>query len=354
MCSSRYEGLLDLLLEHYRRDEMPALLAQMERFAQKRPFAGKKILDATPVFRNTLCKHLSLLCGGAELTAAFGGEIPYDENILPLLERYGVAVVKNGTSGGRFDVVLDCGGVNRQVQSNFGCVELTRSGAHRYRGSKSPVIIADSSSIKEIETALGTGYGFYAAMRQLGYGDFTGKTFVLFGCGKVGRGILHAIIDRGGKVAAADLKPVGALPPNASFLDASDRKKVRTAVENAWCVVSATGVKNAVARCCEGKVLRESSALLANMGLEDEFGGDVPAERVLNGKRPLNFILEEPTALRYIDPTMALHNFCAAMLLAGKSGPVDPAWEKIIFEDIRDRRGAAAEEIENYFRSREI
>ena len=38
---------------------------------------------------------------------------------------------------------------------------------------------------------------------------------------------------------------------------------------------------------------------------------------MLNNKQPLNFILQEPTLLRYIDPTMALHNQAAVELISG-------------------------------------
>ena len=58
-----------------------------------------------------------------------------------------------------------------------------------------------------------------------------------------------------------------------------------------------------------------SSALIANMGVEDEFGAALPASRVLNNKHPLNFILDEPTHLKYIDATMALNNYGIEKLL---------------------------------------
>ena len=55
--------------------------------------------------------------------------------------------------------------------------------------------------------------------------------------------------------------------------------------------------------------------LLANMGIDDEFGTKIPKTRVLNQKKPLNFILEEPTRMCFIETTMALHNACALELL---------------------------------------
>jgi adenosylhomocysteinase len=51
------------------------------------------------------------------------------------------------------------------------------------------------------------------------------------------------------------------------------------------------------------------------MGVEDEYGEAVPAEKVLNDKGPLNFILEEPTHLKYIDTSLALHAALAERLV---------------------------------------
>ena len=56
------------------------------------------------------------------------------------------------------------------------------------------------------------------------------------------------------------------------------------------------------------------------MGVEDEFGPHIAPESVLNHKLTLNFILEEPTRLRYIDATMALHN-AGAVYLKGQHFP---------------------------------
>lgn len=66
-------------------------------------------------------------------------------------------------------------------------------------------------------------------------------------------------------------------------------------------------MKNAVSVPEFTQALLEGSAVLANMGVEDEYGEVVPVERVLNNKEALNFILEEPTHLKYIDASLALH-----------------------------------------------
>jgi adenosylhomocysteinase len=79
--------------------------------------------------------------------------------------------------------------------------------------------------------------------------------------------------------------------------------------------VTATGVKNALAAPELKKSLLSTSAILANMGVEDEYGEAVPTEKVLNDKGPLNFILEEPTHLKYIDTSLALHAALAERLV---------------------------------------
>ena len=57
------------------------------------------------------------------------------------------------------------------------------------------------------------------------------------------------------------------------------------------------------------------------MGADDEFGPDIPPERAVNRKRPVNFMLSEPTSTRYIDPTLALHNAGILELMRHSAGP---------------------------------
>ena len=64
-----------------------------------------------------------------------------------------------------------------------------------------------------------------------------------------------------------------------------------------------------------------SGALLANLGVEDEFGPGVPSTRALHRKVPVNFALPEPTLLRYLDPTFALSNAAVLQLIRGDIAP---------------------------------
>ena len=338
------EKLFEYIAGFYLPEEYPALAAQAERWRKSRPLAGKRIFDATPVFRNTMVKYYALLCAGAEVTAAVGKNIPCDVEICRILPQFGIRVADAGIERETFDVVADCAASSRQVKSRSGYVELTRSGLEYYRNWKQPVFSADSGVLKKLETILGTGEGFLRAMRQLKYDSFSGKKVLIFGGGKVGRGVAMYAELAGAQVTVADMKRV-TLPPRTAYLDAADHAKVEAAIRDAWCIVSVTGVAGALAPFAPA--LAESGAVIANMGVEDEFGVELPASRVLNDKHPLNFILDEPTHLKYIDATMALNN-CGIEKLLFETLPCGINFpsrelERSIVQDIKNGGIIAAE-----------
>jgi len=350
--TDRSEALARITAGYYRPGEFPALLEQIECWRRSRPLAGLKVLDATPVFRNTVVKYQALAAAGAELTVALAELTPRDPVICAALPAAGVRVLAEGIPEGEtFDLILDCAACHCQVRSRYGYVELTRSGIHRYRAlaDSRPVFAADSGRIKVIETSLGTGDGFLRAMKQLGYGDFSGRRAVVFGYGKVGRGIVFYLRRAGAAVAVVDYAAALArLPEGVAGIDAADRAAIDAALDGAWVAVSATGVRHAHAGRFDLARLAASDCLIANMGVEDEFGPELPETRVLNGKRPLNFILEEPTRMGYIETTMALHNAGALVLLdrRGEPGLIEPdrtLEEKLLH--ISCTRGEAGPEI---------
>lgn len=345
----------EILNDAYEKREYPALSAFFAEWSGTRPFRALRVLVATPVFRNTLLEYRALIAGGADLVVGVAGGMPCDPGIVEVLRGNGIPVIglqealemeaRCAESGDcAFDLILDCAGQFSACHPRFGFVELTRSGVQFYEKCEHPVYVADSGVVKRIETCLGTGEGYVRALAQLGY-DFCldsgtdgsldagrdtldsgtdgapsgGKKFVVFGSGKVGQGIVLQLLRSGADVHVVTDCSQGANP----FLDANgvpvtdcnDLDAVASLVRGADFVVTATGVKGALDRPQVVEALLASGAVLANMGVEDEYGPGVPASRVLAEKKPLNFILEEPTHLKYIDASLALHAALGELLV---------------------------------------
>lgn len=334
------------LARRYHADQYPALLAQAELWARHQPLAGISVLDATPVFTNTTAKHVALLAGGAKLTVSTPPGLPADPDVAATLAALGVPVIAgpDDPRAGSYDVILDCAGLHSQLPSRYGYAELTRSGITAYRSCHQPVVSIDDSPIKLVETALGTGESFLRAASALGHPMPLGATVVLFGAGKVGRGVVAAVTRAGGQVIVVD-EPDTPVPGGIRRISLHHHGEVAAALARCWCVVTATGVPGAAATFAAE--LMAGDALLANMGVADEFGPAVPPERVLNAKAPVNFVLAEPTLMQYMDPVMALHNAAAPALLAGGLGPgiqrPDAATEDEIMAEVLARGVLAGE-----------
>lgn len=318
----------------YAKNEYPVLIHQFEAWKKTRPLAGLKVLDATPVFENTLAKHAVLVAAGADLTVGINDVMPRDNEVVAYLRKIGVPVTEPDrvTDPSSFDLVLDCAAAFALLSPRLGFVELTRSGVCKFSAKQCPVYVADSGRIKRIETCLGTGESYFRAMAQLGHEDWQGKKLVVFGSGKVGTGLITYAHRYGCRVTVvtrpSDISDtVRSLCE--SVISADDGIAIAEAVSQADAVVTATGVPAAATSCCPAEVFNRSGALLANMGVEDEFGCGVPAGRVLEAKRPVNFILKDPTLMKYIDATMALHNEGAVILAGGSlpAGLIEPSPE---------------------------
>lgn len=315
-----FDPLAKYIDRFYRPEERAALEVQIKDFSKAEDIAGKKILDATPVFRNTLNKYLPLLKANIDLTVGYGGNVPFDIEIIKFLQSIGIKTIENGKSTETFDFILDCAGANADIEVKYGVSELTRSGFYHYQEKNKKVFLADSGKIKTIETALGTGEGFFRAMKQLGYAEMKGKNIILFGCGKVGFGVAMYCMESGANVYGVDDWQERPVPPGLNAVSRFDREKIDSLIDDAYCVITATGIFGALTETLDMQRLANSKALIANIGVEDEFGGLIDAKRILNDNRPVNFILDEPTHLKFIDPTMALHNAGMLELLKNNNG----------------------------------
>ncbi len=332
----------EVINDAYEPREYPALALLSDEWMNTRPFEGLKVLAATPIFRNTLIQYRALMAGGAELYvgradgSANGTSMPCDKAVVALLRESGIPVISDGDIrcgkvDDDFDLILDCAGQFSFCNPRVGFVELTRSGVQFFEKSAFPVYVADSGIVKRIETTLGTGDGCFRALDQLGFGvlGYEGKNLVVFGSGKVGCGIALQGVRRGMNVCTiTDKRRMGTggdfcrvLENNGVRIeDCADDVAVSTAVAACHFVVTATGVKGALTSAALAAILNDSKIVAANMGVEDEFGEAVPSARVLNQKAPLNFMLEEPTHLKYIDASLALHAALGERLLQQSAG----------------------------------
>ncbi len=300
--------------EVYPPESRPALTHQHAEWSARRPLAGLTVLDATPLFRNTLLKYACLQAAGAEVWVGYGRALPYDPALPNQLTALGLHLPNAERLARGFDFVLDCAGAFADVPARIGRAELTRSGAAHYAACPAPVYLVDAGRIKTFETALGTGDGLVRGLSHLGFGPLQNRRIVVFGCGKVGRGILFQLVRAGAEAIVIDAVPVSP-PKGVPLLLLQDRAAVTQALAQADIVITATGHRHALEDQIDAEALIASSATLVNMGVEDEFGPSIPTSRVLNDKAPLNFILTDPTRMCYIDPTMTLHNAAAEHLL---------------------------------------
>ncbi|MBR6575896.1 MAG: hypothetical protein IKK73_02065 [Akkermansia sp.] len=312
--NAQAEKIRQYLAPHYKPEEWPTLQWQAEEWSKTRPLEGLRVLDGTPLYRNTLGKFMALIAAGAEVWVPARPGMPFNPAVMHELEQFGIHRAPRSMDD--FDITLDCSGQFCELHPRLGAAELTRTGVLRYQHPHHPVILADSGRIKRIETVLGTGEGFFRALAQLGHTDVRGKKLVIIGLGKVGQGVLHYALKYGMSITVADVVDKHEqLPAQVRFINTADTAALNAAVAESWCTVTVTGRVAAMRRILNPDVVVPSEALLANLGVEDEYGVAIPTARVLNNKHPLNFMLEEPTSMRFMETTMALHNACALELL---------------------------------------
>lgn len=311
--STNEQKIRSYLNDYYAPDEWPTLRFQAEEWRKTRPLEGLKLLDATPIFRNTLAKFSVLMAAGAEVFVPARTNMPKNADIAEMLPDFGIKTAGKEES---FDIILDCAGSCSHLMPSLGFAELTRSGVPAYERTKRPVFVADSGIIKRIETGLGTGESFFRALAQLGHTELDEKELIIVGYGKVGQGLVHYARHHNMKICVVDItNQTNRLPEGVDFIDVRDTAELNRRAAQAWCMVTATGKYNALHNRLDAATVFNNPILLANMGVDDEFGSKIPKHRVLNDKRPLNFILEDPTRMCFIETTMALHNACALELL---------------------------------------
>ena len=314
--------------------DYPFLQRLNEAWARTRPLGGLSVLHNLAITRETLLKLEPLLLGGAEVTVThlrLPGLRPR-EDCIAVLKAAGVAVeVDHDRISGRFDFALDCCAqipAMTGVEITRGYVELTQSGTPAYRNlqTRLPIYSVDDSRLKRLEAMYGTGEACVRAIRQFIKPDLAGETFLLIGFGKVGRGIAKHLVRAGAHAVVCDVDPgarARAQRLGHATLAGDDRQALRDAANRAFAVIAATGVEGVVQRLLRPDEI-DPEVHLINMGADDEYGAAFPASRIAGDKAPLNFLLDAPTAMYFIDPIFGAHNRCCLDILEAKDGGFRP------------------------------
>lgn len=312
--------LIAPIKENYGIDNYPFMQKMCEESMQDKSYKGLSLLHNAPLYLNTLLKIEPLILGGAKLIVTNPTNIGYDQKAIDILRQAGIRVEMNHEKiKGSFDYVLDTSGdFKDHLSSVCGAVELTKSGEIVYGSDPKvsyPVINIDNSRVKTLETELGTGDGFVRAMQYFVGKVFYQQPFILFGYGKVAKGIALRLSQYTDQIIVIE-KCAKACERAAQdgfvVLNASETKHVASAMRYAYAVVTATGVKNVITDAYDPNLFK--GKLLVNMGAQDEYGPAFSPSEVLNQKIAANFALQEPTALKFIDPIFYVHNYAVNLM----------------------------------------
>jgi len=309
------------VFNHYPASHAPFMHAQYDAWQETKPLHNLRILHHVPVVNNTLLKIACLIAAGAEVTVTNPDFMQACPKALATLAAEKVRFVTDlrRLKHETFDVFLDCGAAVYQAigAPRIGAIELTGTGDQRYRelSPAFPVISIDRSLTKQLETVFGM-----AASAARALGKLTGKPpayrhWLVFGFGKIGRGLAYLCMKNGIAVTIVDpldTARLQAIQLGVQAVDALDIHAVKTALEAADIVITATGGADALKAYDKDWFTGKT---LANLGILDEFGPRFSLDEVLNAKQPINFALDDPTPIDFIDPEMYVHNDAATLLL---------------------------------------
>ncbi|MBS0358392.1 MAG: NAD-binding protein [Proteobacteria bacterium] len=313
--------ILQSVHQYFSPNDTPFLNQQCQIMRDKQPYAGLRLLHNVHITLSTLIKLEPLLLSGAEITVTATRGQQIHESAINLLKMANINFIPEEDLENDYDFCLDCcGELLNKITPRFGAIELTQTGSVKYKNATLdyPVISIDETISKNLENLLGTGDGFIRAFKELTKEEIKGQKFVLFGYGKVGKGVVKAIspytkniiIIEENKDLVEKIKEKG-----LQAFHISETSKIRKSFENAFCITTATGNDGTISTYFEKEDFN-SCKYLANIGSEDEFGDKFSIDDVLFKKRPINFSLTEPTKIKFLDPIFYMHNNAIDFILS--------------------------------------
>ncbi|NVJ96507.1 MAG: hypothetical protein HWE25_00045 [Alphaproteobacteria bacterium] len=313
--------VFDELFERFGAEKAPFMHRMRHAWRDERPLDGLRIAHNIPLTLTTLLKLDCLQLAGADLTVSSYSYCPPDDTALVMLKAANIPFKPVDSMTGSYDVLMDCGAeLLTRCDASLGAVELTRTGAVAYERADPayPLVSVDNTRLKQLETCLGTGEGVYRSICNLSGRSLEGAHVVIFGFGKVGRGIAHYFGEIAGKVSIVEMladRQESAASRGYITVSGSHKLEVEELVETADVVVTATGRASVISDYYEAEAFRQG-AILANAGAEDEYGLDFDPEEILFNKGPVNFAEAEPTQMQFLDPIFYAHNMAVLDLLA--------------------------------------
>ncbi len=314
--------LLQDIFKRYPKEKAPFMHDMLASWQKEKPLKNLKVAHHVPLVMNTLLKIACLVEAGAIVTVTNPSDfMQADEHAIAILKHAGIRFVSSldDIKDETFDVFFDCGAELYQALKSprLGAIELTGSGDMYYRDHQPDftVVSIDRTLTKQLETVFGCAKSIREAMMHLDKSNHDDKRWLIFGFGKIGRGLAYFCKQKNINVTVVDVNKAQLQAAEALGLrciDANELDALRKAVLESDVIITATGVKHAL-----NQYPRDwfDEKIMANMGVYDEFGPKFKEEDVLNSKQPINFSLEEPTPIEFIDPEFYLHNLAALSLL---------------------------------------
>jgi two-component system, OmpR family, aerobic respiration control sensor histidine kinase ArcB len=313
-------AVLQEVRKHFSSKDIFLLTGLINKLNKEKPYQGMRIIYNAHMTLSSLVQIEALLASGAEVIATVGEGLRCDPAAMSILAKSKLPFIPfSELRNERCDFALDCcAKLLGRVHPTYGVVELTQTGIVKYSNTELayPVISVDDTKVKTIETLFGTGDGFVRGFRKAVNAGLHHKKFVLFGYGKVGQGIVRALSGLTQKIIVIEqdiAKVQEAIEAGLIAYPIYDKEIIQKYLAEAFCVVTATGEKGMMSSYFERSEV--AAKYLANMGSEDEWGEKFSQEEILNKKLAINFCLEQPTRVLFLDPIFYAQNTALDLLL---------------------------------------
>jgi adenosylhomocysteinase len=305
-------GIAEYLVSpHYKaeKQDMPVIQEVIDRLWEEKPFQGARVAVAHLLALNSVTMLEAFWRGGAELILCNPFPSPRSTATADELTANGFRFFPVAEAAELGEYFIDNAGSLGKLRTPKAAVEVTRTGEYVYQSASCPVISVDNSRVKYLETYMGTGQSLVRGWYNLRPSDsLEGKQLVLFGYGKVGRGVAHASRSAGARVTVVDIAATArgrSQREGFAVVDPNNEAELQGVLAGADVVIGATGIPGTLGKNVPHDWLRANAPFLVNIGL-DEFGPAFGDEEILGGRTvPINWHLRQPTLSRYIDPVLA-------------------------------------------------